>query len=70
MFFIVTASGATGPVSITCETPVEALEAALGLMERGTGDVLIDAGGAQYAPLEFRLRFVDPSTDAVTTDAS
>jgi hypothetical protein len=30
---------------------------------RGTSDVLIDAGGAQYAPLEFRLRFLSPGSE-------
>ena len=60
MIFIVTANSSTGPVSITCETASEALEAALGLMNRGTDDVLIDAGGTQFAAAEFRLRFIDP----------
>jgi len=70
MFFIVTANGATGPVSITCETPAEAFEAAVGLMEtRGTRDVLIDAGGAQYAPLEFRLRFLSSGSEPVSIEA-
>ena len=60
MMIIVTANSSTGPVSITCETANEALEAALGLMNRGTDDVLIDAGGTRFAPVEFRLRFIDP----------
>jgi hypothetical protein len=58
-FFIVTANGPTGPISMTCETPAAAHEAALGMLARGIEDVLIaDPDGVQYAVPEFRLRFV------------
>jgi hypothetical protein len=70
MVFIVLADGATGPVSVTCERPSEALEAALALSARGADDVLIDADGKHYAPTEFRIRSIGPDDESVTTDAA
>ncbi len=60
MIFVVTGEAENGPVSTTCETAVAALERARQLADGGARDVLIDAGGQEYAPADFNRRFVEP----------
>ena len=58
MIFIVTGERENGPVSVTCETPVAALTRARLLSDEGIRDVLIDAGGQEFAPADFNRLFV------------
>jgi hypothetical protein len=58
MIFIITGEGENGPVSVTCETPVAAFTRARLLSDEGIRDVLIDAGGKEFAPAEFNRLFV------------
>ena len=60
MIFIVTGDGEHGPVSTTCGTVVSALQAARRLADEGARNVLIDAGGQEYAPADFKRLFVEP----------
>ncbi len=60
MIFIVTGESENGPVSSTCDTAFSALERARRLADQGVRDVLIDADGQEYAPADFRRRFVEP----------
>jgi hypothetical protein len=60
MIFIVTGDGEHGPVSTTCGTAVSALQAARRLADEGARNVLIDADGKEFAPVEFRRLFVEP----------
>ena len=61
MIFIVTGEGEHGPVSTTCETALAALQSARKLADKGARNVLIDADGQEYAPADFKRRFVEPS---------
>ncbi len=68
MIFIVTGDGEIGPVFVTCGSAAAALERARALVDRGARDVLIDAGGQQYAPVDFNRLFVEPgSADALSS---
>lgn len=60
MIFIVTGDGERGPVSAACETAVAALQQARRLADEGARNVLIDAGGQEYAPADFKRLFVEP----------
>jgi hypothetical protein len=60
MIFIVTGDGEHGPVSTTCETPVAALQGARRLADEGVKNVLIDADGQEFAPVDFKRLFVEP----------
>ena len=62
MIFIVSGQGETALVSRTCETPVAALEQARRLADQGVRDVLIDADGQEYAPMDFSRLFVKSDT--------
>jgi hypothetical protein len=57
MVFIVTGDGEGGPVSFTCDSARAALEKARGLDHQGMRDILIDAGGQEFAPTDFRRLF-------------
>ena len=59
MVFIVTGDGENGPVSLTCDSAHAALEKARGLAEQGVRDLLIDADGQEYAPVDFIRLFVE-----------
>jgi len=61
MIFIV-GEGEHGPVSTTCETAVAALQQARRLADEGARNVLIDADGQEYAPVDFRRLFVEPGS--------
>ncbi len=63
MIFIVTGQSEGGLVSATCASAVAALSKAHALAEQGAWDLLIDADGQEYAPADFRRRFVGPSAD-------
>ena len=58
MIFIVTGTSENGVLSSTCETAPAALHKARRLMDQGAKDVLIDAGGQEYAPADFNRLFV------------
>ncbi|MBL0404229.1 hypothetical protein JKG68_09645 [Microvirga aerilata] len=60
MIFVVTGEGENGPVSTTCETAVSALQSARRLADEGIRDVLIDAGGQEFAVADFKRLFVEP----------
>ena len=60
MIFIITGNSEKGPVSTTCETAVAALQSARRLADQGVKNVLIDAGGMEYAPADFKRFFIEP----------
>jgi hypothetical protein len=47
-------------VSTTCEPAVAALQSARRLTDQGVKNALIDAGGMEYAPADFKRLFVEP----------
>ena len=57
MVFIVTGDRGSGPSSFTCDSARAALEKARGLDHQGMRDILIDAGGQEFAPADFRRLF-------------
>jgi hypothetical protein len=60
MKFIVTATGESGDVVKTCDTPEAAFEQALALlMATGTVVTITDGDGDEYAPDEFQLHFLE-----------
>jgi hypothetical protein len=60
MIFVVIGENENGPVSTTCETAVAALQQSRRLADQGARDVLIDADGQEYAPVDFKRLFVEP----------
>jgi hypothetical protein len=60
MIFVVTGQGENGPVSFTCDTAAGSLDRARWYADRGVKDLLIDAGGHEYAPADFDRLFVQP----------
>jgi hypothetical protein len=60
MRFIVTATGESGDVVRTCDTPEAAFEQALALLlDRTTIVTITDGDGVEYAPDEFQLHFLE-----------
>ncbi len=60
MVFIVTGDGEHGPVSITCDSPLAAVQQARKLADEGVQNVLIDADDQEYPPADFRRLFIEP----------
>ncbi len=60
MLFVIAGDGEHGPVSISFETPVAAIQRAQRLADQGVRNVSIDADGQEYAPADFRRLFVEP----------
>ena len=60
MIFIVTGEGENGPVSTTCESALAALQQARRLADKGVRNVLIDADGQEFAPVDFQRLLVEP----------
>jgi hypothetical protein len=60
MKFIVTATGESGDVIRTCDTPEAAFEQALALlMDSATVVTIADGDGIEYAPDAFQLHFLE-----------
>lgn len=66
MIFVVTGDGEHGPVSITCKTPVTALQQARRLADDGARNVMIDAGGHEYAPADFQRHFIQADSSGTS----
>jgi hypothetical protein len=60
MIFIVTGERENGPVSTTCQSALSAFRQAQKLADDGAWNVLIDADGQEYAPVDFQRRFIEP----------